>query len=116
MKLFYVADNKPPHFLDDMPTNISVVYKRDLTWTLDLNEYVKDDYTDQLRFQVHEAFPTNEYTLGKGVRIFSVQTASYFLQNEYININPYPAKFLLWISPSSFSELPIILAGLALYW
>ncbi|XP_053388058.1 fibrillin-2-like [Mercenaria mercenaria] len=81
---FYL-DNHPPTVSESFPKNITVRYKVDLNWTIDLKNYVYDDNTDKadLKFEVQTELPEKEYTLDGGVFTWIVGTGLRYIDTAF---------------------------------
>ncbi|XP_053387839.1 uncharacterized protein LOC123542581 [Mercenaria mercenaria] len=75
-RIWETLHNHPPNVSESFPENITVRYKEDLNWTIDLKNYVYDDNTDKddLKFEVKTELPEKEYTLDGGVFTWIIGT------------------------------------------
>ncbi|XP_053387998.1 mucin-like protein [Mercenaria mercenaria] len=76
--------NNPPNVSESFPENITVRYKEDLNWKIDLKDYVYDDNTDKvdLKFEVQTELPKTEYTLDNGVFKWTVGTGLRYIDTD----------------------------------
>ncbi|XP_053398233.1 mucin-like protein [Mercenaria mercenaria] len=75
-RIWETLHNHPPNVSESFPEYITVRYKEDLNWTIDLKNYVYDDNTDKddLKFEVQTELPEKEYTLDGGVFTWNIST------------------------------------------
>ncbi|XP_053391131.1 mucin-like protein [Mercenaria mercenaria] len=84
-RIWETLHNHPPIVSESFPKTITVRYKEDLNWTIDLKNYVYDDNTgkDDLKFDVQTDLPKNEYTLDGGVFTWIIGTGLRYIDTAF---------------------------------
>ncbi|XP_053388054.1 uncharacterized protein LOC123543072 [Mercenaria mercenaria] len=79
-----ILNNEAPKFLDGMPKNITVIFKKDLYWALDLKEYASDDADTALTYSIQTGLPKEEYSLDNGVFNWTIGTGLRHIDTHFI--------------------------------